>query len=109
VTPSVTPDPTPCETPTPTPEPSTACEIAVNLNISNGGGGFVTVTSQNTFISYTITAVDATGVGYVPGDSFYDVTDYGVYTSCSPLSPTVSPTTFYGGCGSSVQIDVGCN
>jgi hypothetical protein len=108
----VTPDPTPCETPTPTPTPTSEpgpCEIAVNLNISNGGGGFVTVTSQNTFISYTITAADATGVGYVPGDSFYDVTDYGVYTSCSPLSPTVSPTTFYGGCGSSVYIDVGCN
>jgi hypothetical protein len=111
VTPPSTPDATPTSTPTPsvTPEPSAACEIAVNLNISNGGGGFVTVTSQNTFISYTITAADASGTGYVPGDSFYDVTDYGVYTSCSPLVETVSPTTFYGGCNSSVQIDVGCN
>ena len=86
-----------------------ACQITVNLTISGGGGGFVKVTNQDTFAEYTITATDASGVGYVPGGSFYDVTDYGLNISCSsPLVPTVTPTFFSGGCGDTVYIEIAC-
>ena len=85
------------------------CEITVNLNITGGGGGYITVTNQDTFASYTITAADATGVGTVPAGSFYDVTDFGLNVPCtSPLVATVSPTFFYGDCGSTVYIDIAC-
>jgi hypothetical protein len=85
------------------------CEITVNLNITGGGGGYITVTNQDTFVSYTITAADASGVGYVPGGSFYDVTDFGLTVPCtSPLVATVSPTFFSGGCGDTVNIDIAC-
>jgi hypothetical protein len=86
-----------------------ACEVTVNLNITGGGGGYVTVTNQDTFASYTITATDSFGVGYVPGGSFYDVTDFGLNVPCtSPLVASASPTFFSGGCGSTVNIDVAC-
>jgi hypothetical protein len=85
------------------------CEITVNLNVNNGGGGYITVTNQDTFVDYTITAADASGVGQVPAGS-YVVTDYGLNVFCPPpLIISVSPMSFSGGCGSTVNIDIGCN
>ena len=113
-TPSVTTTPsiTPSITLSPTPSPSTSpgdCEIVVNLNVGTGGGGYITVTNQDTSAQYTITAADATGVGYVPSGS-YNVTDYGLTVPCSPpLVITLAPSSFSGGCSSTVYVDIGCN
>ena len=85
------------------------CEIVVNLFVSFGGGGYITATNQDTFVDYTITAADATGVGYVPAGS-YIITDYGLTVPCTPpLMQYISPSSFSGECGSTVYIDIGCN
>jgi hypothetical protein len=87
-----------------------SCEITITLLVDYPyGGGFITVTNQSTFVDYTITAADATGVGVVP-DGSYVVTSFGLNNSCpAPLSPYVSPSSFSGGCYSNVTISIGCN
>lgn len=86
---------------------STSCDITINL-ITSGGGGFVTVTNQSTFVNYTITAVDATGTGTVPIGS-YNVTNYGLNNPCDPPQYiNVTPMSFSLFVVGSQQIDVTC-
>lgn len=87
---------------------STLCEITVNLNVVPGGGGYIDVTNQSTFVTYTITAADTIGVGTVPTGS-YVVSNYALNNSCSPLNPYVSPGSFNSSVPTSVNIDIGCN
>lgn len=87
---------------------SAACDITVNLTIGSGGGGYVTVRNNATLIDYTITAVDATGVGLVPTGS-YIVVDYGLNQPCNPpLYINVYPTYFSSFVPTNVYVQVTC-